>query len=101
MNAGIVTGLIGLGAGVIALWIDVRFPQLAPQEMAKAVLHAAASLAVGYATSPAIQALVAYEDQRLTLLAIFGLAFPSILYCLLAGIWVIRLAQRSLSGHLR
>lgn len=101
MNAGIVTGLIGLGAGAIALWIDVRFPQLAPQEMAKAVLHAAASLAVGYATSPAIQALVAYEDQRLTLLAIFGLAFPSILYCLLAGIWVIRLAQRSLSGHLR
>ena len=101
MNAGIVTGLIGLGAGAIALWIDVRFPQLAPQEMAKAVLHAAASLAVGYATSPAIQTLVAYEDQRLTLLAIFGLAFPSILYCLLAGIWVIRLAQRSLSGHLR
>jgi hypothetical protein len=101
LNAGIVTGLIGLGAGAIALWIDVRFPQLAPQEMAKAFLHAAASLAVGYATSPAIQTLVAYEDQRLTLLAIFGLAFPSILYCLLAGIWVIRLAQRSLSGHLR
>jgi uncharacterized membrane protein len=101
VNAGIVTGLIGLGAGAIALWIEVRFPHLAPQEMAKAVLHAAASLAVGYATSPAIQALVAYEDHRLTLLAIFGLAFPSIVYCLLAGIWVIRLAQRSLSGHLR
>lgn len=101
MNAGIVTGLIGLGTGAIALWIEVRFPHLAPQEMAKAVLHAAASLAVGYATSPAIQALVAYEDHRLTLLAIFGLAFPSIVYCLLAGIWVIRLAQRSLSGHLR
>jgi hypothetical protein len=101
VNAGIVTCLIGLGAGAIALWIEVRFPHLAPQEMAKAVLHAAASLAVGYATSPAIQALVAYEDHRLTLLAIFGLAFPSIVYCLLAGIWVIRLAQRSLSGHLR
>jgi uncharacterized membrane protein len=101
VNAGIVTGLIGLGAGAIALWIDVRFPQLAPQEIAKAVLHVAASLAVGYATSPAIQALVAYEDHRLALLAVFGLAFPSIVYCLLAGIWVIRLAQRSLSGHLR
>jgi uncharacterized membrane protein len=101
VNAGIVTCLIGLGAGAIALWIEVRFPHLAPQEMAKAVLHAAASLAVGYATSPAIQALVAYEDHRLTLLAIFGLAFPSIVYCLLAGIWVITLAQRSLSRHLR
>jgi hypothetical protein len=101
VSAGIVTVLIGLGAGAIALWIDVRFPHLAPKEMAKAVLYAAASLALGYATSPAIQALVAYEDHRLTLLAVFGLAFPSIVYCLLAGIWVIKLAQRSLSGHLR
>jgi hypothetical protein len=101
MNAGFVTVLIGLGAGAIALWIDVRFPRLAPQELVKAVLHVAASVAVGYATSPAMQMLVAYDDPRLTLLAVFGLAFPAIVYCLLAGIWVIKLAQRTLSGHLR
>jgi hypothetical protein len=101
MNAGFVTVLIGLGAGAIALWIDVRFPRLAPQELVKALLHVAASLAVGYATSPAMQLLVAYDDPRLTLLAVFGLAFPAIVYCLLAGIWVIKLAQRTLSGHLR
>jgi ABC-type uncharacterized transport system permease subunit len=101
MNAGFVTVLIGLGAGAIALWIDVRFPRLAPQELVKAVLHVAASVAVGYATSPAMQMLVAYDDPRLTLLAVFGLAFPAIVYCLLAGIWVIKLVQRTLSGHLR
>jgi len=101
VNVGLVTGLIGLGAGAVALWIDVRFPRLAPQELMKALLHVAASLALGYGTSPAIQTLVSYEDDRLALLAVFGLAFPSIVYCLLAGIWVIKLAQRTLSGNLR
>jgi hypothetical protein len=101
VNAGLLTGLIGLGAGAIALWIDVRFPRLAPEDIAKVMLHVAASVAVGYAMSPAFQALVAYEDPRLALLAIFALGFPSIVYCLLAGVWMIKLAQRSLSGHLR
>jgi hypothetical protein len=101
VNAGLVTGLIGIGAGAIALWVDVRFPQLAPEEMAKVMLHVVASMALGYAVSPAFQALAAYDDPRLTLVAVFGLAFPAIVYCLLAGVWMIKLAQRSLSGHLR
>ncbi|HXV03803.1 MAG TPA: hypothetical protein VFP24_09555 [Gaiellaceae bacterium] len=101
MNTGLLTGLIGVGAGAIALWIDVRFPRLAPDDMAKVLLQVAASIALGYAISPAMQALLSYEDPRLTLLGIFGLGFPSIVYCLLAGLWMIKLAQRTLSGHLR
>jgi hypothetical protein len=101
VSAGLVTGLIALGAGAIALWIDVRFPRLAPVELAKVMLHVMASLALGYAVSPAFQAIVAREDPRLTLLAVFGLGFPAIVYCLLAGVWTIRFAQRGLSGHLR
>jgi hypothetical protein len=101
VNTGLLTGLIGVGAGAIALWIDVRFPRLAPDDMAKVLLQVAASIALGYAISPAMQALLSYEDPRLTLLGIFGLGFPSIVYCLLAGLWMIKLAQRTLSGHLR
>jgi hypothetical protein len=101
VNAGLLTGLIGLGAGAIALWIDVRFPRLAPEELSRVMLHVVAAIAVGYATSPAYQALVAPQDPQLTLLAVFGLAFPAIVYCLLAGVWMIKLTQRSLSGHLR
>lgn len=101
MSAGLVTLLIGVGAGAIALWIDVRFPRLAPQELAKVVLHAAAAVAVGYATSPALHALIAYEDPVLTLVAVFGLAFPSVVYFLLAALWTLKLVQRTLSGHFR
>ena len=101
VNAGIVVGLIGVGAGAIALWIDVRFPRLAPQEMAKVILHIALSVAVAYATSPAMKMVTASDDPRAVLLGIFAIGFPSIVYCLLAGIWLIRHAQRMLSGNLR
>ena len=101
MNAGFVVGLIGLGAGAIALWIDVRFPRLAPQELTTVVLNVAASVAVVYATGPVIQMLSASDDPRIVMLGVFAIAFPSVVYCLLTGIWMIKLAQRMLSGHLR
>jgi hypothetical protein len=101
VSAGFVTVLIGLGAGAIALWVDTRFPRLGPHELTKAVLHVVASLAVVYATGPAMQALTASDDPRVVLLGVFGLGFPSIVYCLLAGLWVIKLAQRMLGGIMR
>lgn len=101
MNAGFVTVLIGLGAAAIALWIDARFPGLAPRDLGRAVLHCIASVAVGYATTPAFQALVSNEDPRSTLLAVFALGFPSVVYCLLAGLWLIKATHQSLSGLLR
>lgn len=101
MNAGFVTVLIGVGAGAIALWIDARFPALAPRDLAKGIIHVAASVAAGYAISPALHSLLSSEDPRVILLGVFGIGFPSIVYCLLAGVWIIKLAQRMLTGHLR
>ena len=101
MNAGLFTVAIGLGAGAIALWIHVRFPRLAPQDLGKVLLHVAASIAVGFAMGPVIEALTAGEDVGLTLLAVFGVGFPAVVYCLLAGLWMIKLTQQMLSGFLR
>jgi ABC-type uncharacterized transport system permease subunit len=100
VNAGLLTALIGLGAAAIALWIDARFPSLAPQELAKAALHIAASVVAGYATGPAVQALAAADDPRVVLFGVFAVAFPSVVYCFLAGIWMIKLVQRMMSGYL-
>jgi hypothetical protein len=101
VNAGIVVVLIGLGAGAIALWIDVRFPRLAPRELVTAVLNVAASVAVVYGSSPVMQMLTSSDDPRVVLLGVFAIGFPSVVYCLLAGIWLIKVAQRMLSGNLR
>ena len=101
MSAGLVTAAIGLGAAAIALWIDVRFPRLAPRDMGKAVLHVVVSIGAGYAMGPAIQALTATEDPRMTMLAVFGGGLPAVVYCLLAGLWMIKVAQQLLGGYLR
>jgi hypothetical protein len=100
-SAGFVTIMLGVGAGAIALWIDVRFPRLAPRDVAKIVLHAAASILLGVFAARGVEALAAAEDPQLSLAAIFGLAFPAIVYSLLAAIWVIKLTQQMLGGHLR
>ena len=101
MSGSFVTLLIGVGAGAIALWIDVRFPRLAPSEIGTALVHVAASVAVGYASGPAMHAVNTSDDSRTVLVAVFGIGFPAVVYCLLAGLWLIKAAQRTLSGHLR
>lgn len=100
MNAGLLTVFFGLGAGAIALWIDARFPQLAPQELLKALLHVIASTVVAYGSGHAMQVLFATEEPRIIFAAAFGLGLPSIVYCLLAGVWVIKVTQRAMSGYL-
>ena len=100
MNAGLLTVFFGLGAGAIALWIDARFPRLAPQDLPKALLHVIASTAIGYGSGHAMQTLFASEEPRVIFAAAFGLGFPSIVYCLLAGVWVIKVTQRAMSGYL-
>jgi hypothetical protein len=101
VSAGLVTSLIGVGAGAIALWIAVRFPGLTPNGLSRVILHVVASTVLGYAVSPLFQGLVDDENPRQTLFAVFGVAFPTIVYCLLAGVWMIKLAQQTLGGHLR
>jgi hypothetical protein len=48
-----------------------------------------------------MQMLTSSDDPRIVLLGVFAVGFPSIVYCLLSGIWLIKLAQRMLSGNLR
>lgn len=102
MSVGAVVLLIGLGAGAIALWIDVRIPRLAPSEVGRALVHVLVSLVLGMiVVPPAMNLLVGLESPVAALLAVFGVAFPVIVYSLLAGMWVIKLANGALRGHLR
>jgi hypothetical protein len=36
---------------------------------------------------------VSGESVPLTLFAVFGIAFPALVYCLLASLWIIRILQ--------
>ncbi len=82
----------------LAVWVDVRWPQLMPKELRGTVLHVGASLL-------ALQILVAaglkigHGSPRIMLVTIVTFIVPALVYCLIAGIWVLKLAQGAISHY--
>ena len=94
MALGLVITAIGVGSAVIALWVHVRFPKLAPEEYRYVVLHLMGAHVVARSVVPTGMSLVASRP----LVAVFGVALPGLVYLFLSWIWLIRLAQQSLGG---
>jgi hypothetical protein len=99
MHVGALISLIALGAGAIALWIDARFPRLAPEQIQSALLHVGAALLVGaLVVPPAMAFVISLQTTLSTLVSIFAIGFPSIVYSLLAGVWIIKLSTGVIGG---
>ena len=91
-----------LSAGVLAVWIDHRFPRLAPQELRPALLHLfIASLANQLLDAPLARLIAGSSLPQSRVVATVGVVLPLVVYAALAGLWTLRLAQRALSGHMR
>jgi hypothetical protein len=86
-----------LGAGALALWINFRFPNLAPEGIWRAVIHVGAAILAGQVLLPGLLPLIPETNPVVRALVItFLLGLPVLVYALLASIWVIRLAQGAL-----
>lgn len=86
-----------VGAGALALWIHVRFPDLAPKSIRIAVVHVGAALLVGQLVAPAAHTLLPDGNAMLHgLLVTFAFGLPALIYALLSSIWVIQIAQGAL-----
>jgi hypothetical protein len=99
LSTGALLVCLALGAGAIALWIYVRIGsrRLAPADMRAALIHVGVSLVVGLlAVPPLMNLFLAAESIPVTLFAIFGIAFPALVYSLLASIWVLSVLQGAL-----
>jgi hypothetical protein len=85
-----------LGTAAVALWVDARFPSLAPADLRRALIRTGIGL-VGTQILfiPAFNSAVARGE---VLLALFAMAFPCLGYVLLSTIWSIRMLQASLRG---
>jgi hypothetical protein len=94
VSTGWVVMLICIGAAVIALWIDVRFPGLAPRALLGFIAHASLAFGAGKLLVPAgMNALLEAESVVLALVAVFGIAFPVLMYAFLIAVWTIKTAQ--------
>jgi hypothetical protein len=86
--------VLTLGAGAIALWINFRFPKLAPEGIRPAVIHVGVAIVVGQVLLPGLSEAVPGSNPVMrALVTTFVLALPALIYALLASIWVIRIAQ--------
>jgi glutathione S-transferase len=83
------------GTGAIALWIDARFPALAPADLARAMARAMIAVAAGWLLFPRMWDAVSSAN---VLLALFLIALPCLTYSLLSAIWAIRKLQAALQG---
>ena len=83
-----------LGAGALALWINFRFPNIAPERIWTAIIHVGAAILAGQVLLPGLLEVVPESNPVVrALVTTFVLGLPALVYSLLASIWVIRIAQ--------
>jgi len=89
---------IALGAGVIAMWINFRFPKLMPWKMGRLLAHLIVALLCIYSVSPVMAIVGGSGIPAARLTSVFAVAFPALVYNFLVASWVIRLVQASATG---
>ncbi len=90
------------GTAAVALWIDGRFPRLAPTSFRTSFLHAGVSLVLGQLIVPlGIQTISANGSPSFVLTAVLGLGLPALVYCFLAALWVMKLVAAQMRGSPR
>jgi len=87
-----------VGAGAIALWVDVRVPKLMPWSMRRLLVHLVLAIVCVYVVGPAMTLVTSSAVPAAGLAAVFVVAFPVLVYEFLVGVWMIRLAQASGGG---
>jgi len=82
-------------AALLALWLDLRLPMLAPASLRAIILHGALAF-IALQLIPGEHVLPGG-----VYLLIFGIVMPALVYVFLVAIWFIRHAQRALSSASR
>ncbi len=102
MTVGIFSVLFIAAAAAVAIWIVVRFPGRAPTEFRRAMVHFGVSMVGMYLISPILQHDLSSMHQPFRLyLSAFGVLLPSLIYRMVATIWLLRLATGSLRSAMR
>jgi hypothetical protein len=81
---------LAAGAGMLALWIHVRFPKLSPERMGKTLLHTGFAFVL-------LQLTPGLGDTAVSMfMGVFLFILPALVYALLCTIWMLRLCQTAL-----
>jgi len=90
-----------LGSGVLAIWVSLCRPSLAPQSFRSGGIHLTLAVVIGAVLGPVLHAVPGLPSAASVLIGLFVLALPAITYMLLVGLWLVQLAvgQASSAGR--
>jgi len=79
LTAAVFVVVYALGAGALALWVDVRFPNLAPG----ALMHRVGAAALATCVVSAV-------PLSPTVVGLIGVFLPALCFSLLTALWLLR-----------
>jgi len=89
-------------AAALAVWIVVRFPERAPSEFLRAMIHFGVSMIGLYLLVPVLDSTLDVVAQPYQAhLSLFAVLLPAFVYRLVSVIWILRLAQGALGPSIR
>jgi hypothetical protein len=93
--------LFVVGSGVLAIWVSLCRPSLAPENFRSGGIRLAVALVIGAVLGPVLHAVPGLPSATSVMIGLFLLALPAITYMLLAGLWLVQLAvgQASSAGR--
>jgi hypothetical protein len=100
MSPAIFVLFLALGAAIIALWIDIRFPGLAPETLRANFIHAAVAFVALTIVPVVIEPMFSVgQSLAVQLVALFGILFVVLVYAFLAFTWLVKPLASGLPGR--
>ena len=86
-----------VAAALLAVWLDARFPGIAPRRMLAAVVHVLSAILLSRVAVPG--AVDLFVDLGSPMTGVFAIALPGLTYMFLSAYWVLKLVRDTLSGN--
>jgi hypothetical protein len=93
----VLLGAFAVGAGLLALWIDFRFPHLTPQ-FRTTFIHVGVSIVIAQLMVPALTH-AGPSGKAGVMLLLFLIALPALVYCFLTSVWIIKNVQGAMRRY--
>ena len=85
----------------MALWIDVRFPRLAPEDLRAAAIRLAVAFLAAQGAVPVASYLAKPMPPGGEMTAVLSVGFLAMTFLMLAVVWIVKMMQHLLGGMLR
>ncbi|MBD0328509.1 MAG: hypothetical protein ICV64_00165 [Thermoleophilia bacterium] len=98
MSVAVLIVSFAVGTAALALWVNARFPRIAPGTFRGCILHVCLAMAV---CQVATLLLRTATSDHATFVALFTVVVPVLVYSFLSAVWLIRVCQQMLGGAVR